>query len=579
MDTHQPGNGATPITGKTSTRLDAVVGFPTFGNIAKTLVSNGYSPVPIKLGTKRPPMQKWQSFRADDNAIRAYRSLGVGILCGQTVCVDIDVLHEQASMELHELANDHFGYGLPRVGVFPKIALIYRTETPFRKKLTESYNFDGFERAQKVEVLAEGQQFVAFAIHPDTSQPYEWLDGPSIIDVPHSELTAIDEAQVDEFIAQANTILARYGTAIRPAREPDPTPEPRQSRSAPNGNHGSGNRRQQAYVESALAAEVSSVAGAPKSTRNNALNAAAFALGTLVPHGLLDEGTIEAELEAAASKCGLVKDKGRKAALDTIASGLHAGMLAPRKLPDFTEVKKTPRINGGSHPISEHDPDTGEVFLDNSSELPCRAPRRRIRVMGGDLASSVDEATKALIEEIDPMAAIYVSGSFLMRPIRMRAKLNAGGMRRPMNALVLSKVDGDWLRLRLAQTADFYVKGKRTKEDEEPPDRDVDPPIGLCRSIIAASPWPEFPVLTGIIEAPTILPDGSLVQHPGYDDNSGLLFDPAGASFPEIPVKPTRDQALEALRVLREPFGEFRFSKRAQIGQIRRLSQWSFPLF
>lgn len=49
------------------------------------------------------------------------------------------------------------------IGRAPKRLLVYRTSAPFR----------GIRRAP-LEVLCLGQQFVAYADHPDTGQPYAW---------------------------------------------------------------------------------------------------------------------------------------------------------------------------------------------------------------------------------------------------------------------------------------------------------------------------------------------------------------------------------------------------------------------
>ena len=108
-------------------------------------------------------------------------------------------------------------------------------------------------------------------------------------------------------------------------------------------------------------------------------------------------------------------------------------------------------------------------------EADAEARRPLIRVMGGDLAPAVAAALAVLASERDPLAAVYVRANLLVLPTRVRNRLNAGGIRRPMDALILRVVDADWLCLRLAQVADFYVI-----RDEKP--KPVDPPVRLCRS-------------------------------------------------------------------------------------------------
>jgi hypothetical protein len=53
--------------------------------------------------------------------------------------------------------------------------------------------------------------------------------------------------------------------------------------------------------------------------------------------------------------------------------------------------------------------------------------------------------------------------------------------------------------------------------------------------------------------------DGSLLDQPGYDPSTALLFDPANTKFPPIPDHPTREQAEVALNVYKDLLSEFPF--------------------
>ena len=58
-----------------------------------------------------------------------------------------------------------------RFGQAPKRLRVYRTAEPFTKLSTAGYRLPGDEpgaKAHKVEILAAGQQFVAYGVHPDT---------------------------------------------------------------------------------------------------------------------------------------------------------------------------------------------------------------------------------------------------------------------------------------------------------------------------------------------------------------------------------------------------------------------------
>ena len=65
--------------------------------------------------------------------------------------------------------------------------------------------------------------------------------------------------------------------------------------------------------------------------------------------------------------------------------------------------------------------------------------------------------------------------------------------------------------------------------------------------------------LSALTTCPLLLPDGRIVERPGFDEKSGILFDPQGVTFPPVPAHPTRDEARAALQELKEPFKEFPF--------------------
>lgn len=92
--------------------------------------------------------------------------------------------------------------------------------------------------------------------------------------------------------------------------------------------------RAPSYARRALQAECDRVARAPRGTRNDTLNRAAFALGTLVGAGVLDEGEVATALQAAALRAGLASREPLPVdeVAATIASGLGAGRARPRRL-------------------------------------------------------------------------------------------------------------------------------------------------------------------------------------------------------------------------------------------------------
>ena len=85
-----------------------------------------------------------------------------------------------------------------------------------------------------------------------------------------------------------------------------------------------------AYVDAAVDRELADLASAPMGTRNNALNDAAFSIGTIVGAGALSEAEARALLQDVARGWG--RDWSR--CCKTIENGLKAGIQNPRHIPE-----------------------------------------------------------------------------------------------------------------------------------------------------------------------------------------------------------------------------------------------------
>ena len=107
---------------------------------------------------------------------------------------------------------------LVRIGRAPKTLLGFRCEEdPFRKLSTGTFVMpDGSEA--KVEILADGQQFVADGIHPDTGQPYLWPAG-SPETVPLADVPPITLEQAQAVVAKARELIIANG-GVEKSRQP-----------------------------------------------------------------------------------------------------------------------------------------------------------------------------------------------------------------------------------------------------------------------------------------------------------------------------------------------------------------------
>jgi putative DNA primase/helicase len=72
-----------------------------------------------------------------------------------------------------------------------------------------------------------------------------------------------------------------------------------------------------------------------------------------------------------------------------------------------------------------------------------------------------------------------------------------------------------------------------------------------------------LPVLAGLINAPTLRTDGSILSASGYDEATGLLLDPDGGCFPTVPNWPGKTEAFAALQLLDDLIATFPFVDRS----------------
>jgi len=133
---------------------------------------------------------------------------GTGLLAKATPAIDIDILVPDAAGAVEQLVRDRFdehGKILVRIGKAPKRAIPFWTDTPFKKITANLIAPDGL-KCQKIEFLGDGQQFVAFGIHPETGKPFEWFGGEPG-EVTRDELPAISEAEARALVEDAVELL------------------------------------------------------------------------------------------------------------------------------------------------------------------------------------------------------------------------------------------------------------------------------------------------------------------------------------------------------------------------------------
>lgn len=187
--------------------------------------------------------------------------------------------------------------------------------------------------------------------------------------------------------------------------------------------------------------------------------------------------------------------------------------------------------------------------------IPEGRPDNRPRVVYSEnrLPETLDAAEGALLAAGVP---IYQMAGMLVQPVRLDASEDSDGVNRRAGALVIRELRPHRLRELMIGSANF-VKVVTTKDGTE--DVPTAPPLSFALSYAARVGEWRLPVLRGVVECPTLRPDGTVLSAEGYDSASGLILDTGGATFGAVPDAPSRDDAVAALGLLRSVLEGFPF--------------------
>jgi putative DNA primase/helicase len=516
---------------KTPNQTDAALISAPVGNTPHDLTAlrlalhaNGYHPVPV-IG-KAPKMPGWQTkcLTATEQQISGWsysqrNCTGTGILCGKLVGVDIDVLDEALSDRLIEHAQEVLGATpLRRIGKAPKTLLLYRVETPHRKLTTPELIFgdDVSDKSTKakVEILAEGQQFVAFGLHPETQAPYRWGDR-NPLDTPAADVPLASLESLNAFVTQAERILRDAGGRTSKEVTGHIKEKEQQGCRAAGVRHGERPSREK-------------IADALDHIVNDLSYEDWIRIGFAIYSELGDSGRDLWENWSATypnndPRCSAVKwpsfKNGRSVTIGTL----------------FWFAKQ----NGWWWKDSRDQPSNGPAEVATAKPV--------IRITGGNLPGIVDQAEQSLI---DGDFSLYQRGSLLVRPAPVPVDIADN---RTTTAIRLAPVKSHLLVELMTRAADWQRFDMR-KDDWVP----IDCPERVANTLLAREQW-GLPVLLGIVNCPVLRPDGSVVETPGYDEATGLLYDPQGVEFDRLPDSPDKAAARRALDVLIELISTFPF--------------------
>lgn len=258
----------------------------------------------------------------------------------------------------------------------------------------------------------------------------------------------------------------------------------------------------------------------------------------------------------AADKSAMATDNGRHGALLSLYSRLRKHG-ATRDDAERTMRAENRTDNVALHesfakgPVGEREL-TGVIKWVENQQADDDDKRTLVELRAGRLHEQADAVEDALVAAKAP---VYTQGGVLVRSVVEQADAARG--RRTLAARI-APCDRDWLLRQLSQEV-RCVKYRQTQDGPQAATADV--PRQLADALLSSASV-KFSELAGIIETPTLRPDGSVLSQPGYDATTGLLLvNPP--PMPAIADEPTRQDAEQALQTLDELLSEFPFADEA----------------
>ncbi len=124
-------------------------------------------------------------------------------------------------------------------------------------------------------------------------------------------------------------------------------------------------------------------------------------------------------------------------------------------------------------------------------------------------------------------------------------------------------VSPQWLEDWIGRCIRFEVYD-RDKERPKP----VGVPQKLANIICERHGERGFPTLHGVVTAPTLRGDGSVLDRPGYDEETGLLYVCSQPEHIRVPTQPTPAELAQAMKKLWRPFAAFPLDRAVSRGVL-----------
>jgi hypothetical protein len=186
--------------------------------------------------------------------------------------------------------------------------------------------------------------------------------------------------------------------------------------------------------------------------------------------------------------------------------------------------------------------------------------RRRVKIIASEFNEAMDQVQRIVGPQTDKPDPIFKRNG---RLVHLSRNLTDEGIKLKhfeKDALIILDASKHWVATRFEKSITFMVpdgeddNGKMTW-------RPINAPLMMVDRILGDSTnWLGYPVLQSTIETPTLRKDGTVLDEPGYDVETGLFFDPGDVKFPPIENRPTIEQGKIAIEKIADLLVDFPFA-------------------
>ena len=189
--------------------------------------------------------------------------------------------------------------------------------------------------------------------------------------------------------------------------------------------------------------------------------------------------------------------------------------------------------------------------------VPAAASAGRVKIRAGTDPDTIRELTATLNAGLIPQTYVRAGRIVHVEAVSGAAGGIAGDEDSPL-PVTASELAPPGLAALLAAHSFTYrnrirkIGGSEVTEAEE-----VTPGFAVLSAALAPKHWPDLRPLQGIVGAPVLRPDGTLLQEPGYDPATGQYL-ASKVQLDRVPDRPTVEQVAEARTFLLDIFlGDF----------------------